>query len=75
MNLFRRFKASASALMFGLVCMLTVGTASAQATDTGTTVAAAITAANPQVEAVIGAMAGALVIIVVWSLIKRAWGK
>jgi len=73
MNLLNRFKARTAGLFLALVGALTVGTAAADDVSTG--IVTAITAANPQITAVITAMAGALVIIVVWSLIKRAWGK
>jgi hypothetical protein len=46
----------------------------AQSTDVGTTVSAAIATANPQIVAVIGAMAAALVIIVTWALVRKAFG-
>lgn len=46
----------------------------AMADDVSTAVVTAITATNPQIIAVVGAMAGALVIILSWQLIKRAFG-
>lgn len=49
--------------------------AMAQTGDIGDTVSTAIAGANPQITAVVGAMAAALVLIVVWSLVKRAMGR
>lgn len=45
----------------------------AMADDVSTAVVSAITATNPQIVAVIGAMAGAIVLIVAWRLISKAF--
>jgi len=42
------------------------------ADDISTPVVTAITGVNPQIIAVVGAVAGALVLIVAWQLIKKA---
>lgn len=56
----------------GLLSLLAVP---AFADDVSTGVVTAITGAGPQVTAVIVAMAGVLVLLVAWSLIRRAMGK
>lgn len=47
----------------------------ALATSPGATAAAAITGAEAEVNLVIGAMVGVLVILVAWALIRKAFGK
>lgn len=69
----QNFKNKGTALMLALVALLTVG-APAMADDLSTEVVTAITGVNPQIVAVVGAMAGALVLIVAWKLIKKAFG-
>lgn len=63
--------------LFGLLGILSGGfiAAPAFADDVSTGVVTAITGAGPQVTAVIVAMAGVLVLLVAWSLIRRAMGK
>jgi thioredoxin-like negative regulator of GroEL len=60
-------------------CFLVAGAVAtsqaALATSPGATAATAITAAEAQVELVIGAMVGVLVILVAWTLIRKAFGK
>lgn len=75
MNLFSRLKGRASALLFAMVAMFAAVPAFAQETDISTGVVTAITGANPQITAVVTAMASAIVLIVVWRLIKGAMGK
>lgn len=72
--MFKNLKTRASALLFALVAAMTVAPAFAQGTDVGDTVATAIAAANPQIVTVIGAMAAALVLIVTWNLVRKAFG-
>lgn len=67
------FKSRASALLFALVTALTVTSSAFAQDDVGTTVSTAIATAGPQITMVIGAMATALVIIVAWKLIKKAF--
>jgi hypothetical protein len=64
-----RFKAGAvfAALLASLVAL------PAMADDLSTEVVTAITGVNPQITAVIGAMAGAIVLIVAWKLIRKAF--
>lgn len=62
------------AFSFLVVSMLTTGAAMAQ-TGTGATASAAITAAEGEVNLVIAAMVGVLVILVAWTLIRKAFGK
>jgi hypothetical protein len=54
---------------------LTAVPAFAAGDDLSSGVVTAITGVNPQIVSVVGAMAGALVLIVAWSLIRRAMGK
>lgn len=56
------------------VTALTVAT-SASATGLGTIVSAEISSAKPEMLLVIGAMAGALVLLVVWGLVRRSMSK
>lgn len=69
----QKFRAKFSATALALVAMLAVSPAFAATGDIGDTVVAAITATNPQITAVVGAMAAALVLIVAWKLIKKAF--
>lgn len=64
-----RFKAGAvfAALLASFVAL------PAMADDLSTPIVAAITGTNPQITAVIGAMAGAIVLIVAWKLISKAF--
>lgn len=71
--MFNKFRSRASALLLGLVAAFVGAPAFAQTTDVGTTVKTAIDAAGPQITLVIGSMATALVIIVAWKLIKKAF--
>lgn len=75
MKLYNKVKSLGTALMLALVTALVPVAAMAQGTEIGDTVSTAIAGANPQIVAVVGAMAAALVLIVVWSLVKRAMGK
>lgn len=59
-------------LLFTMLTLALVG-APAMADDLSTEVVTAITGVNPQIVAVIGAMAGALVLIVAWKLIRKAF--
>jgi len=74
MELFKKLGNKASALLVAMVAMFAAVPAFAQTDDVGTTVATAIAAANPQIVTVIGAMAAALVIIVTWTLVRKAFG-
>lgn len=64
----------ALSVAFVLAFVAIGNTAMAAAGDVGDTVVTAITAVNPQITAVIGAMAGALVLILAWQLIRKAFG-
>lgn len=72
--MFQKARSRAAALFFALTAMLVGAPAFAAGDDLSTTVVAAISGANPQIVAVIGAMAGALVLIVTWKLIRGAFG-
>lgn len=74
MNMFKKLGNGARAFLLAMVAMLSVSPAFAQDADVGSTVATAIAAANPQIVTVIGAMAAALVIIVTWGLVRKAFG-
>lgn len=72
-NLFKNLRTRASALLVAMALSLTVAAPAFAADGVGTVVSAAITAAGPEVTLVIGSMATALVIIVAWKLIKKAF--
>jgi hypothetical protein len=59
----------------GLSGMFVTGLALAQTTDAGTAAATAIDGSKTQINAVQASMIGALVLIVVFALIKRSMGK
>lgn len=69
--MFKNLKARVG-LFLAAVSAFVVGPVAAQ-TDVGTTVAAAIAEVNPQIVTVIGAMAAALMLIVAWALIRKAF--
>ncbi len=70
----QKFRSRASALFFALVAaMVAAPAAFAQTSTLGDTVSAAITATNPEITKVIGAMAAALVLIVAWVLIRKSF--
>lgn len=73
--MFQKARNKLATLGLMLVAALTVGSPAMAATgDVGDTVSTAIAAANPQIVTVIGAMAAALVIIVTWNLVRKAFG-
>ena len=71
--MFKFLKSRASALFLALAAFVAAPAAFAQTSDLGTTVSTAIEAVNPQITQVIGAMAAALMLIVAWVLLKKAF--
>lgn len=73
MKLWNRVKTLGLALVLSLVGVFGV-VSTAAAEDMSTGIVTAITAVNPQISAVVVAMAGAIMLIVAWKLLRKAFG-